>query len=1076
MDTRRFLHGKMGSKKGTYSLTRTEIDDDWLNSEYPFHEGRQELPQHYSQLRMDFDWQSDDGVCRPLYNMEDFILSFNFITDWLSDHLKYQGKKLPKKHTKAVFLTKEPYIKNNKVKHGLHIQFPYIFLSKDDFRIFESEMIPHFPAMDSIVGKPWLMYGQSKGKEYKPYEYAFTLYNGNKYTDFRKAFSDYKVYNKDEEEVELTLKRMLSIQSFGRLLDQEVYGIESKQTKSFQKAKIDIRQEYNDEETEQMCRSLVPMLNSSRADDRNDWMSVGWCLYSLLSGSETGLELWKDFSQGCMEKYDEESCEYEWYRMNVGNYSIGTLRKWAKEDSPESYTEWSKTVVKNKIKKKTRKVDEEDLDTSSEWFDTPYRTAKGDQNKTYGEMCLEDPYYVDWIMDNNIIPHARRFAEIRMVDNYNSFPSIKADEVIDANDIGSYGPRFEKDEIVAVRSNMMTYKTVNMVNYIKENPSMRVLHITFRISLAKKHWTDLRELNFMLYSDSARGIIKDDRVVVQLDSLTRVRGKYDLIILDEIEAIKEHMFARTIKDKKKIWDCLTQHLSCSGSKILISDALLMNETVEWIEKMSGKKSWVVENKYQSFKDQRCIILPTLSSSEMAIRIIDYMKDGEKIFFPCNNKGYLQRLSYLVQKECQDKIIGVACQENRIAEEDWGKYDFLGITPTYVAGNSFSEKHFTRCIGFFQNNTCTAEMSSQMIRRVRHTEKEMEICLSNPIHYHLPTSYKSIDKWLVDKDEIALEYGFNIDYTNNKITKDLYYEQVILNNLKKNKSYMGFGDIFTDILKLHGVVVVDNSKEDVVKVDVQKVKEYDDETNIKIKADRNMERILVSKAKDITWREAERLSMSKNITQEEKYMLRKYWMKSTYNVDIITPKMVEHLEKKQGSFRRYCKMTNPFWDVWVKDNIEMLENDKIKSDNTERLHSANDGLVCYAMNEMLKGIGFDMGIKSEKRMRCFPYERAIEYLNRKEGDIALILGKKNKVQEWNVDMLDDDKYRRKVSLRVNEYLKQVGIGVKRVNNKFDDVFLKPEPWTDYGIQIKENIWMDTERSKVEVLLDAQGPPL
>lgn len=1064
-----YSHGKMGSQKGRFQLRRKDIEE-WFSSSIPYHQGRQELPQPYSQLRMDFDWSIEGTEAKPLYNMDDFLIDFDFITSWLMDNLKNNNEKLPKKYTKAVFLTKEPYVKDGKVKHGLHIQFPYIFLSKEHFRAFEEEIKPHFDAMDSICGKPWLMYGQSKGYEYKPYKYAFTYYNKTKYEDFKKAFVNYKVYNDDEEEQPLTLKRLLSINSFGRVYSQEY---KPKTIVSIQEAKVNVYEDFEDEEIQKIASELVPLLSPSRADDYNEWMNVGFCLYSLLKGTEIGLELWKDFSQGCQEKYDESSCEYNWYRMTIGNFTIGTLRHWARQDNEKLYFEWVKTSSINKVYKK--REENTSLNVSSHWYNTVYKSYTknkySDNETTYGQICEEDSSFAIWCVKNKIIPHARRFADILGIE-YNNFPSIKADEIINKNDIGSYSPAFSKADVVAIRSNMMTYKTVQTVKYIEENPKMKVLHITFRISLARKHCKDLRELGFMLYSDSMKGTIKDDRVIVQLDSLHRVRGKYDLIILDEVEAIKEHLFARTIKDRKKIWNCLEQHLSCKDSKILLSDALLVDETVEWVQKMSGKKTWVIDNKWKSFKDQKCHILPTLSSSEMALRVLDYMKSGEKIFFPCNNKGYLKRISYLLSQEFKDKKIGVACQDNRIPEEDWGDYDFLGISPTYVAGNSFSQRHFTRCIGFFQNNTCTAEMSSQMIRRVRHTEKDMEICFSKPLHYYLPTTYKAIDKWLINKDEVALHYGFNIDYINNKLIKDDYYEQVIHNNLKKNRSYMGFDDIFIDILKLHGVkVYFDGDSED---IDKEKCKEYDTLTQHKLKFDRKLDMLLVSKAEDITHAEAERIQLSQNATKEEQYMLRKYRLQKTYNISKITPEIVEHLEKKQGAYTRYCKMVNPTWNIWVKNNAEMLEKEKLMTDNTERLHKQNDSLVCYALHKLLKGLGFD-GAKCDKTVECFPYKKAIKYLNLNEQAICLCMGKKYQPLQWNSDELKDDKYRRKVSLKVNDYLKHIGVGIKRVLRNNSKVQVKSEPWKEYGIEIKTNTWMG-RTNKVERLMNCQGVPL
>ena len=364
------------------------------------------------------------------------------------------------------------------------------------------------------------------------------------------------------------------------------------------------------------------------------------------------------------------------------------------------------------------------------------------------------------------------------------------------------------------------------------------------------------------------------------------------------------------------------------------------------------------------------------------------------------------------------------------------------------------------------------MSSQMIRRVRHTEKDMEICFSKPLHYYLPTTYKTIDKWLINKDEVALHYGFNIDYINNKLIKDDYYKEVIHNNLKKNRSYMGFDDIFIDILKLHGVKVF--FERDLEDIDKEKCKEYDTLTQHKLKFDRKLDMLLVSKAQDITHIEAERIQLSQNATKEEQYMLRKYRLQKTYSISEITPEIVEHLEKKQGAYTRYCKMVNPTWNTWVKDNAQMLEKEKLMTDNTERLHKQNDSLICYTLYKLLKGLGFD-GAKCDKTVECFPYKKAIEYLNQNEQAICLCMGKKYQPLQWNSKELKDDKYTRKVSLKVNDYLKHIGVGIKRVLRNNSKVQVKSEPWKEYGIEIKTNTWMG-RTNKVERLIKCQGVPL
>ena len=67
-------------------------------------------------------------------------------------------------------------------------------------------------------------------------------------------------------------------------------------------------------------------------------MVTGWILKSVFRDSDVGLELWKEFSQRCPDKYDECVHDSTWERMDERtDYSLGTLHYWAKLDNPLNY-------------------------------------------------------------------------------------------------------------------------------------------------------------------------------------------------------------------------------------------------------------------------------------------------------------------------------------------------------------------------------------------------------------------------------------------------------------------------------------------------------------------------------------------------------------------------------------------------------------------------------------------------------------------------------------------------------------------------------------------------------------------
>lgn len=82
-----------------------------------------------------------------------------------------------------------------------------------------------------------------------------------------------------------------------------------------------------------LIEALVGCLKKDRAEDRTQWLDVGFCLYNI---NEDLLELWDRFSQ-LSDKYKSGECDKIWSKMEPRSFSIGSLKYWAKQDSPKNY-------------------------------------------------------------------------------------------------------------------------------------------------------------------------------------------------------------------------------------------------------------------------------------------------------------------------------------------------------------------------------------------------------------------------------------------------------------------------------------------------------------------------------------------------------------------------------------------------------------------------------------------------------------------------------------------------------------------------------------------------------------------
>ena len=264
----------------------------------------------------------------------------------------------------CVFLAKEPYSVNSGgdsfIKHGFHLHFPYIFLSKNSQ---ENHLIPQVKTMvketfnlENIIDKgylsaPWLMYGsQKEGAIHKPYLVKYIFNSKLKKISLENAFSEYKIYDNSEHEIDIEgkvedyLPRILSISPYGRpikevkpsLVKFNQQKLEEINTKKERSDRLDFD---SIDKTLETAKLLLNMISEVRCSIRDDWIKIAWILHSTFEGSLEARDLWKEWAENCPEKYIEEEHDDFWDRIQVRSdgLSMGTLRYYASIDSPAEY-------------------------------------------------------------------------------------------------------------------------------------------------------------------------------------------------------------------------------------------------------------------------------------------------------------------------------------------------------------------------------------------------------------------------------------------------------------------------------------------------------------------------------------------------------------------------------------------------------------------------------------------------------------------------------------------------------------------------------------------------------------------
>lgn len=256
-----------------------------------------------------------------------------------------------------------PVSSRGQCKDGFHLHFPHFYTehwvqkeyirSQAISRTMERKILEDIPMLEplekvfdkNIPSVVWMMYGSRKETGAESYQLT-------------------KRYNKDLELIPLktvfrrapdngatrmwNLPRYLSVQRGLEAIPLHKDVVKQKPKQVFRRKK-----EYQRELSAifadlVIAEQLLEMLDDDRAEDYIQWMEIGWVLFNISEGHEKGLDLWITFS-GRSEKFEDGICDKEWAKMEIRNYTLGTLQHFARNDSPSEFNAWKDARVNHEL-------------------------------------------------------------------------------------------------------------------------------------------------------------------------------------------------------------------------------------------------------------------------------------------------------------------------------------------------------------------------------------------------------------------------------------------------------------------------------------------------------------------------------------------------------------------------------------------------------------------------------------------------------------------------------------------------------------------------------------------------------
>lgn len=338
----------------------------------------------------------------------------------------------------------------------------------------------------------------------------------------------------------------------------------------------------------------------------------------------------------------------------------------------------------------------------------------------------------------------------------------------------TYDERFMKpyptDTDLYIKANMNSGKTYQLVEYLTNYidsmkdeadhetglcPVATVCMVSFRRTFTTDNMRRFKGLGITSYREITGEINPLDNpvVIVQVESLGRIRGKYDIVVIDEAESVADQFFSDTMRDGRGASGAFTMLLE-SANIVVVLDANLSPRVCDYVSAFRvDKPATIIRNTRTSgdYTDSFTTSKPLIMS-----KVLDALDRNEKIAIAMTvSTEQSTALTETLKRKYPDKSIKLYNKQTPQSEKDndfmnlnaaWADVDILIYTPTLQAGISYEiGDHFERFFGMFSSNSTNVDSARQMIHRVRNFKiKDYTILLTGRFQ---PVWYDSINEYM-----------------------------------------------------------------------------------------------------------------------------------------------------------------------------------------------------------------------------------------------------------------------------------------------------------------------------------------
>ncbi|ALM26021.1 origin binding protein [Proboscivirus elephantidbeta4] len=339
---------------------------------------------------------------------------------------------------------------------------------------------------------------------------------------------------------------------------------------------------------------------------------------------------------------------------------------------------------------------------------------------------------------------------------------LQPDSPVSVNNVNS--------RVKIIRAPMGSGKTAAMISWLRtvDMDRARVLVISCRRSFAEELLDKFRRAgvgDFVLYTDVDGYSLTGNHIIVQIESLYRLEGSYDVVILDEVVSVVNQFYSSTMRHLDEVD---AKFLACVAScrHLLLMDATINGPLIEFFVGLRGADdgpATLILNSYvgNNFARRRAVFMSRFTTPAVAhdddeyrdrcgrgdaaaaVVVVDSFMDallcaildGKRVCVFASTASAACFIVEEIRNRFPEKRILRMTGRDRLENCDrWDSYDVVVYNTVVTVGVSFEKIHFHSLfvyVHLFRNGPDIMSVYQSM-GRVRHLIDNRMYIYVNPI--------------------------------------------------------------------------------------------------------------------------------------------------------------------------------------------------------------------------------------------------------------------------------------------------------------------------------------------------------